>query len=107
MIVLTALLCMSTASSKSSSVTQDFNNSTGLVPPTVATNMFRTSNFIQAASGILICRDELSQDGNQCLKDGKNAWKSMANSVPPGKTFVAFRIVSGYGGRMAVEVYWK
>lgn len=104
---LIAVISMS-AHAGSSSRTYSCNGTSGLITPDVATDMFRTTRFIQSATGILICRDDYVPYGKEeCTKNGKNAWRRMPDSVPEGKTFVAFSIVSTRNGEMAVEIYWK
>jgi hypothetical protein len=106
-----AFLIPGTAAAKSSSHptadTKDHNN--GIVTPDVAENMFRTSYFVQSPKGILVCVDTYSEkNGVTCTKDGKNAWRSMRNSVPAGKTYVGFKsITAGSYGSHFIEVYWK
>lgn len=108
--VIASTLLPVTTSAKSSSHPKEGsrNDNTGIVTPDVAENMFRTKYFTQSEQGILICRDLYTSEKNTCTKNGKNAWRSMKNSVPSGKTYVGFKsVTAGSYGYHYIEIYWK
>lgn len=112
LLVVASTLLPATIYAKSSSHPKqgDRNENTGIITPDLAENMLRTKHFVQSEQGVLICRDIYSHESGvrTCTKNGKNAWRSMKNAVPFGKTYVGFKSVTGgqYGDHY-IEIYWK
>lgn len=100
--------CIALAASKPGNVNDD---TTGIVTPDIATSFLSTESFTNDANGdLVVCVPPSEKDGNTCNRDGmpKNyGWVKASASIPKGKTYIGFKVVSGSYGYRRVEIYWK
>ena len=88
----------------------DFNDSTGIVTPNIATGMIRTERFATDTNGNLVycpTNFEYTPRNSTCTDGSRNGWTLLKDSVPYGKTYVGFKSISGDYGYHKLEIYWK
>lgn len=111
-LILATLLAVSlSAHAKGSSAVTSVEATSGIVTPDIATDGLRTNRFSVTISGeTVFCplnATDYSPRDSTCMNGKHNAWVYARQMVPPGKTYVGFKIVSGAGGYTYYEIYWK
>ncbi len=87
-------------------------NETGIITSDVATSFQTVAGYIVGVEGdTLVCRYNewftSNAFGTTCKdKDGNNKWQRTKDAIPPGKTYVGFKVQS-VGGHKDLIVFWK
>jgi hypothetical protein len=117
-VIIATTMSMSTGASAhgSSHPSQNVDAQSSIITADVATDGYRTTRVSRTTAGdMVVCPHfgakpavEYSENNGVC-KDayGQNAWQYPKNAIPAGKTYVGFRITSGYAGSVVYEFYWK
>lgn len=79
------------------------NGDAGIVTPDMARGMRAFHYYTHDQNGDMVVCDFDDYSRGNC----KGGWKLARSKVPPGNTYIGFRIVSREYGYRQIEIYWK